>query len=338
MAISSVLVIGLGSMGRRRIRCLTSIGKFEIYGFDINKTRQAKVCSESAIKQLDNLKDIKPKDFSFCIISTSPESHHTYIAYALNLRIPSFVEASVLDTNYKFFIKESKRTKTPIIPSCTLLFHPAIKHIKSTIDSKKLGKVLSISYDSGQYLPDWHIYEHVKDFYVSKKETGGAREIVPFELTWITDLIGFPQYILAIVKKTMKIEGAELIDDTYNIIMEYEKSLVNMNIDVISRKAKRNLIINFDKGQISWDWNLDKVLSYNSTTDLTSSFSYDIKNQVGYIKNISEKMYVDELRSFLNHVEKNEYYPNNLEKDYKVLKLLYSAEKSSYSGKKIAIK
>ena len=48
------------------------------------------------------------------------------------------------------------------------------------------------------------------------------------------------------------------------------------------------------------------------------------------------KVYEDELKLFIEHINnKNIDYPNNLEKDFKVLKLLYTAEKSNMLGKKL---
>ena len=51
----------------------------------------------------------------------------------------------------------------------------------------------------GSILPDWHTYEDVSEYYVSKKETGGGREIVPFELTWITLVLGFPKRVVGLL-------------------------------------------------------------------------------------------------------------------------------------------
>ena len=76
-----------------------------------------------------------------------------------------------------------------------MLFHPAIKDIKRIIQSGEFGNITNFSYHSGQYLPDWHPWEKVSEYYVSNRETGGGREIVPFELTWIADVIGFPKKV-----------------------------------------------------------------------------------------------------------------------------------------------
>ena len=86
-----------------------------------------------------------------------------------------------------------------------------------------LGKVANFSYHSGQYLPDWHPWERVADYYVSNPETGGAREIVPFELTWLTEVFGWPASVSGERASTMDVGAA--IDDTYVLTLRYPRAL-----------------------------------------------------------------------------------------------------------------
>ena len=185
-----LLVIGLGSMGKRRIRCLKKLGFKKIYGFDRNPSRVKKVGNEYKIKTFSDFKDAyqitKPDVF---IISTPPDKHYSYAKFAANNNIDCFMEASVeKSTQTLNLFKLQKKINTIIAPSCTMKYFKAPKIIKSFIKKKSIGKILSINYQIGQYLPDWHPWENIKDFYVSKKKTGACREIVPFELTWIMDI------------------------------------------------------------------------------------------------------------------------------------------------------
>ena len=87
------------------------------------------------------------------------------------------------------------------------------KKIAEIIQNNQLGKISNFLYHSGQYLPDWHTYEDVSEYYVSNKETGGGREIVPFELTWLAELFGFPVIKYAFKEKSGSINCE--IDDQY---------------------------------------------------------------------------------------------------------------------------
>ena len=93
-----VIVFGLGSMGRRRIRCLQSLGYSEITGYDINFRRASEVKQLAKIEILDNTLDLQ--GFELALICTPPDIHEEYIKICLDQKIPMFVEASVLNESY----------------------------------------------------------------------------------------------------------------------------------------------------------------------------------------------------------------------------------------------
>jgi hypothetical protein len=53
---------------------------------------------------------------------------------------------------------------------------------------------------------------------------------------------------------------------------------------------------------------------------------------VGYNKNIGENMYIDEIRAFVDAIEGKAVFPNNLDNDHAVLKLLYRLEATDPVG------
>ena len=329
------LVIGLGSMGRRRIRCLKSLGYDNIHGFDINKARAVEVSEEYSVSIVDNLDSFMHEKRPIVIISTSPESHYEFMNKCYEKDLKFFVEAGVFNDEHRSLY--NKNNKLLGVPSSTLSFHPAIKLLKEIVESSELGLPVSFNYYSGQYLPLWHTYEHVKDYYVSKKDTGGAREIFPFELTWICQLFGFPQKIIGLKSKNIDIEGAEEIDDTYMSIIQWENLVGSITVDVVSRIATRKLFLNFQYGSISWDWKNSFIEISTGNEELKRREYLKLNSHDGYNSNISEKMYVDEVESFMKLVDCDEGdYPNNLEFDFNVIKLLYDMERSSDLGKSVS--
>ena len=134
-----------------------------------------------------------------------------------------------------------KNSKVLIAPSCTMRHFPGPKKIKELIGQRIIGNPLNINYHTGQYLPDWHPWEKIEDFYVSVRETGAGREIVPFELTWLNDIFGDPEP-LACVKGKLTDMNAD-IDDIYHCLLRYpDNILANITVEVISRpKATREM-------------------------------------------------------------------------------------------------
>lgn len=327
-----IIIFGLGSMGKRRARCLQELEakqdiflKCDIVGFDINPNRveEAKRQNIEATTDFTALSLSKADAYFIC---TPPDQHEIYLEYALAFKKPCFVEASVILGKLEKIYEVAQAQGIFIAPSCTLLFHPAIMLLQEIITSQQFGKVTNFSYHCGQYLPDWHPWESVKDFYVSNYITGGCREIVPFELTWITRCFGFPQNVIALYGQTMDV-GAK-IDDTYAISLQFKNSFGVMLIDVTSRYAIRSLILNFENGQIHWRWDKNYLNIFNVVTQQWEKRYFESKASAkGYNKNISEEMYINEVAAFLNGIKDPEHYPNDLIKDIKILKLLNKLEK-----------
>ncbi|MBP7653500.1 Gfo/Idh/MocA family oxidoreductase [Candidatus Dependentiae bacterium] len=319
------LVIGLGSMGKRRIRCLKSLGYSNISGFDLRKDRVSESLEKYEINFLQSINDEQIKKFDALIISTPPDNHLDYLKLAVKNKIPVFVEASVILAGLNELKEAALKNNVFIAPSCTLKFHPVIKEIMKIVKSKRYGSITNFSYHSGQYLPDWHPWEKVTDYYVSKKETGGCREIVPFELTWLTEIIGFPEKIFSCYGKTMNV-GAD-IDDTYAISMKCRDCFGVLIVDVTSRFGVRNLVINFELAQIQWRWDDGYFKLFESEENRWIIYNQpEYSAAQGYNKNIIEQMYIDEISSFINGIPNPENYPNSLSNDIKILELLDKIE------------
>lgn len=320
------LIIGLGSMGKRRIRNLQHLRAGEVFGFDFREERRMEAYEKYGIKTFKSFEDGLAENPDAFIVSTPPDKHNEYIKLAIKNKKPAFIEASIILKGLEELNKLAKKNKVLIVPSCTFRFYPAIKKIKDIVRSKKYGRITNFMYISGQYLLDWHPWEKVTNFYVGKKETGGAREIVPFELTWITDIIGFPKKIKGFCGKTMNV-GAD-IDDTYAFCMDFGKCFGNIIIDVTSRYATRSLILNMEGGQILWRWDENVIKLYDAIRKKWVDVNYKKgKAEKGYNKNIVEEMYIEEMKSFINALLKKKKFPNSLDEDIRVLKLLKKIEK-----------
>jgi len=91
------LIIGLGSMGKRRIRNLLhhGINKNNIYGFNPTQKRCTEVNNKFGIKAVtDFQKVLKNSNPDVFIISTPPNKHGKYLKYALKNNIHFFCRTS----------------------------------------------------------------------------------------------------------------------------------------------------------------------------------------------------------------------------------------------------
>jgi len=332
----NILVIGLGSMGKRRIRNLKVLEYKNIYGFDIRLDRCKEVENKYKIKTFANFEDaIEFSNPNILVISTPPDKHMFYANFAFNHSIDAFIEASVVDSDKIFELSQKLENKNfLILPSCTMRYFPFVKELTTLVKNNTIGKILNINYQVGQYLPDWHPWENIKDYYVSNIETGAAREIVPFELTWLNELFGKPKELSCIKRKLSDLNTN--IDDIYHIILEYPGNiLTNLTIEVISRpKATRELTILGSLGKIIYSQEKNELKYTHTDIDNWKYINFkDTNIENNYI--YSETPYIEEIKDFMDSIKlhKNKqkiFYTNTLKNDYDVLQNLYNLEKINY--------
>jgi len=99
------LVIGLGSMGKRRIRCLKALGENDIIGFDIRKDRCEEVERKYGIKTFSDFQQAEKENPDVFIISVPSNFHHFYAMKAYEHKKHFFTESNFLSEGIDDLIK-----------------------------------------------------------------------------------------------------------------------------------------------------------------------------------------------------------------------------------------
>jgi len=315
------LIVGLGSMGKRRIRNLHVNEEENIIGFDIRSDRRKEAEMKYNIQTIDDFKILSPDDFDVLIISTSPEAHGDYIRFALNHKKHFFVEHPTSDDGY---VDIFKHNHLDIIkaPSCTLLFYEPLKMIKKILDEDVIGKILAFQYHMGQYLPDWHPWEDYRDVYFSNKETSACREMLPFELIWLNWLMS--SQIKDISGTITKVSNLDMdAEDIALATLKYKNGIYgNVIIDVISRKPYRTLRILGSDGVLDWERFENVIRLYDSAKGKSTLLPVPKGNaEAGYVN--EEEMYNDEIKAFIDAIYGKAAYPHTFEENLFNLQTLF---------------
>ena len=332
------LVIGLGSMGRRRIRNLLAnkINKQNIFGFDPWSKRAKSVGKEYDIKITDNYNEaIKKFNPDVFIISTPPNTHHNYFLDAIKSKKHFFVEHPTTDRGY-----DSLFTKIPKgiigVPSNSWRFNPSVKKIKELVNTGTIGKILAFQYHMGQRLPDWHPWEDFRKVYFSKKETGACREMFAFELGWLTFALNLSavKNISGITKKLSDLDMDA--DDFYSAVLNFKDGIsATMVIDLLSHKPFRTLRVFGSKGVLEWEWLDYEIKIHRSRHDTQTIKLNRGKSEKHYVT--TEDMYEEEVGLFLKTIGGKIQFPFTFKENHHFLKTLFALEKSSKTGGTISI-
>lgn len=331
-----VLQVGLGSMGKRRIRNLQELGIKDIIGFDPKEERREEAQKLYHIQTVADISEGLEKNPNCMIISTPPDLHYKYSKIAIKKNIHFFTEVNLSSSDISKIIQELKQKKIIGVPSSTMLFHPIIKQLEKLIKEKTIGKPLTVYHHFGHYLPNWHPWEDYRNFYVSKKETGAAREVVPFELVWMSYLFSDIYSVYGNIDKISSLKAN--IDDIYQILIEFANGIkCTFIVDVISEPAINETRITGDKGMIYCDHNtgtikIGKGSKWKEVKIETGKMAKGYKGNTP-----SDSIYVEEMKSFLDAIKKSSARHTFVD-ELKILKVLDAVELSNKQAKKIIIR
>jgi len=318
------LVVGLGSMGKRRIRLIKENYKdIILIGVDLNSSR----CAE--IKELFNLKTYSSLDEAIneenpdaAFICTSPIYHGKIILNCLKKNINVFTEINLIADNYDEIIDIAKVKNLKLFLSSTFLYRNEIKYIIEKVQNSK-GK-FAYTYHVGQYLPDWHPWESYENFFVSDKRTNGCRELMAIELPWIVKAFGNIKNVQVIKNNITNLKLDYF--DNYMIILEHENGNVgSLNVDIASRKAIRSLEVYNEELHIRWEGTPETLYAYNfDNKDFETINTYElIVRNNKYVNNIIENAYLSEISTFISYIQGDENNTiHTFEDDYKIIKVI----------------
>ncbi len=161
----TLLVIGLGSMGKRRARLLKRARpQASLCGVDLSPARreEAEALGIRAYESLEAALAAKTPRAAF--VCTAPVTHAAIIARLLQAGVPVFTELNLVDDGYDELTAEAREKGVPLFLSSTMLYRGETQYIKRRV--QEFSKPVNYIYHIGQYLPDWHPWENYKNFFV----------------------------------------------------------------------------------------------------------------------------------------------------------------------------
>lgn len=312
-------------MGQRRIRILKALRpECTIIGIDKDKTRAEQAKQEYGIDICSSISDVKPPIYA-AFICTSPESHPGLTTTCLQNGCHVFSEINLLDTGYEENLKLAQTQGKTLFLSSTPLYKEEIQYIIQKSQENRDKKIYI--YHVGQYLPDWHPWDNLDDFFVSRKATNGCRELLAIELPWITAAFGKIESV-SVTKANFSHLGLSF-PDTYAIQASHSDGTVGIIIiDVVSRKAVRRFEAYNDSMYLSWEGTPASLLekdmeSGEERTVVLGSYIHDER----YGAFVNEAAYVKELEEFFAAVEgKKPLY--SFTQDQEIIRLINTIEEN----------
>ena len=316
----NIAVIGLGSMGKRRIRLIQELyPEHTVVGIDGREDRRKEASARFGIRCLERLDqaDRRPDCVFVC---TSPLSHSAIIRDALERGCHVFTELNLVPDGYEENRAKAREKGVTLFLSSTFLYREEIRYLRERIGEDTRWNYI---YHIGQYLPDWHPWESYKDFFLGDARTNGCREIMAIELPWLTKTFGDVADVRVAGDRMTGLDIA--YKDNFMIQLIHENgSKGSLIVDVVSPVAVRKLEVYGEGRYFSWNGTPDSLSEFDPESKMLRPVQLFERpeHMEGYSAFVVENAYKNEIREFFDAAFRGKEPLYGFEQDRKVLELI----------------
>jgi predicted dehydrogenase len=209
-------------------------------------------------------------------------------------------------------------------------FYDPLRLLRQTIQEGRIGRVLGVRAEVGQYLPDWRTGIDYRYSVSARFELGGGALLeLSHEIDYVRWLIGEVSEVSAKVGRVGDLDID--VEDTAEITFTFESGAIgSIHLDMVQRAPTRSCRVAGSEGTLVWDFLTNEVRHYSSQsaswTDICTAHCRD-----------RNEMYIAELAHFLECVRGAAAPLVTGEDGLRVLQLVMAARKSSAEGRVVDV-
>lgn len=258
MRINRILIVGLGSIGRRHLRLAR----------ELNPNADIRILRHQAEKEVHEYSNGSFSNIEEAIIFAphiailaNPATFHINIAQALaqigvHLLIEKPLSASLSGVTKLLETCELKGVQ--LLTGYNLRFMPSLQHFRDLLHEGVVGKILSVRCEIGQYLPSWRPGSDYRKGVSARLELGGGALLeLSHELDYLRWIFGEVAWIKATLSRQSSLEVN--VEDTAHITLGFSPYLDGhqligtVNLDFIRHDTTRLCVAIGEKGSLRWN-------------------------------------------------------------------------------------
>jgi predicted dehydrogenase len=314
------LIAGLGSIGRRHLKNLLSLGEDDIVLYRTGRSTLPDDELQGFVTETDLAAALNHRPDA--VIVANPTSFH------LDVAIPSaeagchlLIEKPISHTLEGIDRLQSavERTGVRVLVGYQFRFHPGLIAINHWLQEGRIGKLLYVRAHWGEYLPGWHPWEDYRRSYAAREDMGGGVLLtLSHPLDYLRWLIGEPESTWGWKGRLGDLELD--VEDTAELVMRFpDHALGSVHLDYLQSPPDHHLMIAGELGTCRWNNHDGRAHLFDSRVG--TWISHEIPG--AFERN---DLFLREMEHFLQVVRGNSDSICSLQDGIAVVKLAYSIE------------
>ena len=258
MLISRVLIVGLGSIGKRHLRLAREL----LPNADIRVLRHQE-CelipehSNGCLSSIEQALSFAPQ----LAVIANPATFHMSAAQPLaqagvHLLVEKPLSASL--DGVRLLLKTCREQGTVLLTGYNLRFLPSLQRFRHLLTENVIGRVLSVRCEIGQYLPSWRPECDYRQGVSARRELGGGALLeLSHEIDYLRWIFGEVDWVKAILSRQ---SGLEIdVEDSAHLILGFtptsdDRQLIGtVNLDFVRHDTTRLCTAIGENGSLRWN-------------------------------------------------------------------------------------
>lgn len=322
-------VIGCGSIGQRHLRNLRMLGCTELYAYDPVRHRLDEVISIAGATPCRSVEDGLSRNPIAVFVCTPPNSHVPLAHQSVASGAHVFVEKPLSNTlnGVNELLDAVTRAGRILFVGYNLRFQRALQWAKEQLDRGAIGRVMHVSAEYGQYLPDWRPQQDYRQSYTANALMGGGIILdSSHELDYVRWLVAEVESVSCLAGKLSNLNLD--VEDTADITLAMRGNVIgNVHLDCIQRGYARSCKLIGEEGTLCWDFKAG-VRIYRSAGNRWDEERFE---------DDPNEMYMREVAHFLECVRGHAVPPVDGESGKRVLEIALAAKRSAAERRVIPV-
>ena len=333
-----ILMIGLGSIGQRHLRNLSShLGDgaeflaYRVRGLqrtfsDTMQIRDNVVLEEEySIKTFHDLDEALAQKPDIAYVTNITSQHIPCAIKAVEAVCDVFLEKPISNTmdGIAQLLRAKEQKKRIVFVGFQNRYHPVLRRVKELVHSGAFGRIVSVQSEVGERLTTMHTYEDYAGTYMARREQGGGvvmnQQI--HELDYIQWIFGKPQAVTAMCGKnsTLELDVEDYCDAIYWMDNGIGQFPVYCHADFFQFPPTRQCKVIFENGWVTGDL-------LGATVEYAKGDRVFKEEFPGFLRN---QMFIDEMKDFLTCVKTRQQPSLTLEEGIISMQMALGAKQSS---------
>lgn len=327
--INRILIVGLGSIGKRHLRLARELlPNADIRVLRHQATNEVHEYSNGSFSSIEESVAFAPQ----IAVIASPATFHIATAQALaeagvHLLIEKPLSASLSGVTQ--LLETCEKQGVVLLTGYNLRFLPSLQRYRDLLSESIIGKVLSVRCEIGQYLPSWRPESDYRQGVSAQRELGGGALLeLSHELDYLRWIFGEVEWVKATLSRQSMLEID--VEDTAQLTLGFASALDgyqligSVNLDFIRHDTTRLCTAIGEKGSLRWNGLTGEVLFYGADRkEWELIFSH---------QHHRDDSYMAEWNNFIECVNTHKIPLITGEDGLKVLQIIEAARHSAKSG------